>query len=194
MQVVVSKKAKRMLLLFICVFLLVMAIINIGGYVFNMKYVSVLAALAEVNKYEVRSQLLMEAMDEVGVSEPQQVPQVWASGLINRSAALQYSVMSDALKLDYAKQLTDSTPNWVTGMSSPWVDRYEIIETVMPNEYCFIFHLKLYTKTSSGPDGEYGAVLTVAREGNFWRIAKLTIDAGLYPYTGFVPQPDTLTE
>ena len=66
--------------------------------IFNIKYISVVKAVSEVNKYEVRNELLMQAMDNVGVCRPEDASTVWAEGLMKRSAAMQYSVMSAKLK------------------------------------------------------------------------------------------------
>jgi hypothetical protein len=171
----------------ISTFLLTLILINGIGYLFDWKYVSVFAAVAEVDKYEVRSELLMQATDEVGVCTPEDAARVWAEGLKKRSAALQYVVMTKELKDKYAKQLEKSASNWVTGMSSPWVEGYEIIWTNTPAENYQVIELVIATATSTGPAGDYRAVLTLQHEGDFWRIKKITMDAGLYPYTGFEP-------
>ena len=188
MKFILTKRAKRLIGLFICIFLLAVTFFNIAGYFLDLKYVNVFAAMAEANKYEVKSSLLMEAMNQVGVCSAKDAAEVWANGLMVRSAALQYSVMSENLKNEYAKQLEQSFPNWVTGMSSPWVEMYEILTTNKPDENTYIFKLKISTKTSTGPAGDYYAVLTVAREGDFWRISKINMDKELYAYTGFIPK------
>ena len=69
----------------------------------------------------IKVQLLMDAMDEVGVCRPEQAVDVWARGLMERSAAMQYAVMTDSLREKYVKSLAKNAPNWVTGLSSPWV-------------------------------------------------------------------------
>ncbi len=188
MKIEFSNGAKRPTIIFICALLITIIVLNVGGYFLNLKYVSVFAAMAEVDKYEVRSRLLMEAMKQVGVCEPEEAAKVWARGLINRSAALQYSVLNNKLKADYAAQLEQSFPNWVTGMSSPWVDSYEIVNTIPSNNNGMIVELKLSTKTSTGPAGDFDAALTIALEDEFWRITKLAIDKELFVYTGFMPK------
>jgi len=144
-----------------------------------------LNAITDCDKYEIRSNLLMEAMSNVGVFTPDNTAEVWANGLKNRSAAAQYSVMTQDLKNNYAKQLENSFPNWVTGVSSPWVDNFEIVEKENPCKNTVMFHIRFYTKTSTGPAESYNAVITVAKEENSWRITDIFEDEGLYVYTGY---------
>lgn len=139
------------------------------------------------NDCEVRSRLLMEAMNDVGACSPGDAAEVWASGLKKRSAALQYAVMDARLKTEYARQLESTAPNWVTGISSPWVDSYRIVRTECPDADSRVIEMLFSTATSTGPAGDYRAVLHLARDGCFWRITAISADEGLAPYTGFQP-------
>ncbi len=187
MKIVYMKKTRLLAVTVICLSVLLVIVLNAIGYFLNCKYISVFAAMSQTNDYEVRSELLMQAMDSVGACNPQDAAQVWASGLKMRSAALQYAALDKALKAKYAAQLDKSTPNWVTGVSSPWVESYKIVSTETPGKDCSIIHLKFSTETSTGPYKEYAAALTICREDNFWRITSISADEGLYPYTHFVP-------
>lgn len=186
-KMVFSGRVKRLIGIVIGICLLIVALFNVIGYFFDCKYISVAAAVAQVDKYEVRSRLLMDAMDQVGVGTPEDAAVVWANGLETRSAALQYSVMGTELKKEYAKQLDKNYPNWVTGVSSPWISAYKItnIETIGVNQYAV--RLTLSTATSSGPYADYNAVLIVVLEGDFWRITNISADPGLSAYMGFNP-------
>lgn len=161
--------------------------INIAGYWMDCAYISVLPAMKQADNYEVRSRLLMEAMGAVGSCEPEEAASTWASGLLKRSAALQYAVMDDTLKAEYARQLETSSPNWVTGVSSPWVEDFRIENVESPNENTRVAELVFSTATSTGPAGEYTAVLQLKRQGSFWRVSKIEQDEELYPYTLFRP-------
>lgn len=145
-----------------------------------------IAAASKADKYEVRSRLLMEAMDSVGACDPKTAAEIWASGLVKRSAALQYSVMSKELKAEYARQLENTAPNWVTGISSPWVDSFTLnIKDTNQNQK--IAEIKFFLATSTGPAGEYNATLYLTQNGEFWRISNLSFDDELFPYIGFNP-------
>ena len=72
----------------LAVLCLIILFINILGLVFDYRYISVFAAAEDADTYEVRSRLLMEAMEDIGVCSPEQAALVWAKGLKMRSAAL----------------------------------------------------------------------------------------------------------
>ena len=66
-------------------------LMNLVGYVFDWKYISVLATIEEVNDFEVQNKLLKDTFEEVGFSTPEAAAMVWSDGLKERSAALQYA-------------------------------------------------------------------------------------------------------
>ena len=167
--------------------IIIILLLNLAGYIFDCKYLSVSAAVAQGNKYEVRNELLMEAMNNVGVCDADAAANVWASGLKKRSAALQYSVMTEKLKKNYEKELETTAPNWVTGVSSPWVESYRIVKTEAPSRNQRTILLNFSTLTSTGPAGDYNAQLTIKQEGDFWLISDISLDKELYSYTGFAP-------
>ena len=90
--------------------------------------------------------------------------------------------MSSELKAEYIKQLEENSPNWVTGISSPWVDSFKIIGVEHIGDNTSIFTIQFKLMTSTGPAGEYQAMLTVQKQGNYWRIIRISYDEALYPY------------
>lgn len=171
--------------IYACVFLLGYFFISLAGTLLGLKQISASAANVEVDKYEVRSKLLMEATDKTGVCSPEAAASVWADGLKARSAAMQYAVMTKELKADYAKQLESTFPNWVTGMSSPWIESYSIAKSVKVDEQNWRYRIKFNTATSTGPAGSYEAMLSVTADGPFWRVEQVDADKELRAYTGF---------
>lgn len=133
----------------------------------------------------VKVHLLMEAMDDVGVCRPEQAVDVWVQGLMKRSAAMQYAVMDDALRKSYAKSLEKTAPNWVTGTSSPWVSGYAIGRVTETAQGQQLYTISVMSETSTGPAGEYLAVLAVHQDGEFWRIGGISADDGLSAFSGF---------
>lgn len=188
MKFVFTRSAIKSVCVSVCIFLFIILTINVIGYIFDVKYLSIFTARAEINKYEVRSRLLMEAMSDVGICIPEKTVEVWVNGLKMRNAAMQYSVMTQKLKDEYARQLEETAPNWVTGLSSPWVESYKIIKAERLDESNYRFHVIISTMTSTGPAGDYNAILSVTREGYFWRISMISLEEGLYVYTGFIPE------
>ena len=190
MKVILSKKVKSWGSVGIGICLGIFVLLNVVGYVLNCKYVSVVAAIKDADRYQIKSELLIEALQQVGVCTPEDVAKVWAEGLKNRSAALQYAVMRSPLREEYAKQLEKTAKNWVTGLSSHWVEDYQIKQVTVTGDGERVIELNFSTSTSTGPAGEYPAVLTIVREGQFWHIKQIVMDEGLYPYTGFeTPNP-----
>lgn len=185
MKIVMYKKAKGLIGAGLGIGFLILVLFNVFGYVFDLKYTTVFGVMEQVNNYEVQSKLLKEAMKEVGVSTPLQAADVWAQGLKQRSAALQYAVMGNKLKLEYEEKLKDTAPNWVTGISSPWINNYEIVSAkeITPKKY--EVEILFSTMTSAGPFGDYNAVLTIQQFGDFWRITDINTVKELDAYTGF---------
>jgi hypothetical protein len=133
----------------------------------------------------IKAQLLMDAMEYVGVCRPEQAVDVWVQGLMKRSAAMQYAVMDDELRKEYEKSLQKTAPNWVTGTSSPWVSGYTIgqVREVGPGRQ--LYTISVATETSTGPAGEYRTVLELKKDGDFWHISSIRADEGLSTFTGF---------
>jgi len=135
--------------------------------------------------YPVRNQLLLEALNFVGVCDRESAATVWAEGLKRRNAAMQYSVMNSELREEYAAQLETAFPNWVTGVSSPFIKSYEILKTTPLGNARAEIVLEFTTATSTGVAGAHRATLTVERDGPFWHIVDIDADDELFVYTGF---------
>lgn len=185
LKIIIFKRKKSFIAICFGICFFMVFLMNLVGYVFDWKYISVLATIEEVNDFEVQNKLLKDTFEEVGVSTPEAAAMVWSDGLKERSAALQYAVMSKELRDEYEEQLKLSAPNWVTGISSPWVESVKIIRMDEVEKDCYIIKLLFTTATSVGPFAEYRAVLTINREGEFWRITKIKQDQELYVYTRF---------
>lgn len=186
MKIVVSKKAAAFTALGAVIGLSAFVLLNAAGWLFNVKSISVFAAMAELNRFEVQNSLLKDAMGSVGVCSPRGAADVWAKGLKNRNAAMQYAVMSKGLKKDYEEQLAETAPNWVTGMSSPWIQSYRILELKETGGGEYAAALTFSTLTSTGPAEKYAARLHIVPENGFYRISEISMDGGLYAYTGFL--------
>ena len=185
MKVIFISRFKWIVSIVIGLGLLIIFFLNIKGVIFGDKNVSIFTTMGERDKYQVRSELLIDALNKVGVCSPDEAAKVWADGLRMRSAAVQFSVMNAELKSEYATQLEESAPNWVTGMSSPWIDSCKIERSESIDDNHHLIELIFTTASSTGIDSEHKAVLTFIREGDFWRIFRISAEEGLYPYTRF---------
>lgn len=177
------KNAHTLLALFVLTALLVLTVVTLS--LTTVKQNKPVSNQADI--YRTRSDLLIAAMDFVGVCSAYDAVNVWSNAVVMRSGAMQYSVMTKQLKNTYQKQLENTFPNWVTGVSSPWISGYKITGIDKTDNLTIIYSLLFSAKTSTGPAGEYTAVLTVKKEGNFYQISNIYTDEGLYIYTGFVP-------
>jgi len=181
MKIVSSKKARYIIFITFMLVVLLSIMFNIIVSSVDIKYI---ATALSVNKYEIQSKLLIEAMDNIGVCNPEDATKIWSNGLKIRSAAIQYSVMTSKLKTQYKADVDKNFPNWVTGTSSPWVDSYKITEFIEESDNTYTFHVTFTTKTSTGTVGDYKAILTIVKQQNFWRISNISMDKELYTYTG----------
>ncbi|MGE5553809.1 MAG: hypothetical protein ACM3XZ_07810 [Betaproteobacteria bacterium] len=64
--------------------------------------------------------------------------------------------------------------NWVTGVSSPWVDKFEVTSARKAGEKEWEFEVTFAMVTSTGPAGTDVAKLVVERHGDFWYISSLS--------------------
>lgn len=146
------------------------------------------AVPGQVNPYKTRSELLMDATAYTGVFTPEQAVAVWAKGLEKRSAAMQYIVMTDKLKKEYAGQLDELRSNWVTGMSSPSVVDYMITGVNKTDDTHAVIDLKIEIAATWSPSSEfYDASFWLVNENGFWRIDRIVADKELYYYTFYQP-------
>lgn len=175
-------KVKKIAITFI---LLAMLILPCNAIRAKASSVSSVFMSEQVNPYQTRSELLMSATNYVGIFTPEQAATVWATGLINRSAAMQYVVMTESLKEIYARQLGDS--NWVTGESSPWISSYEITKSEYPNDTHAEVGIVFEALSAGVPYKDYNAKLWLVKENDFWRIEKIQTDKDLNIFTGFDP-------
>ncbi|MDD3570095.1 MAG: hypothetical protein PHY44_03220 [Lachnospiraceae bacterium] len=129
--------------------------------------------------------LLEEATDYVGSVSPEKTIDIWSDGLKKRSAALQYVVMTESLKENYVKSLEENGyDNWITGVSSPWVEDYEVLKTNKLSDDSYEYDIKYNTKTSEG-NYNFLVTLKLTKEGDFWKVSEVNGDEDSKAYTGF---------
>ncbi|MGE5629463.1 MAG: hypothetical protein ACM3TR_00025 [Caulobacteraceae bacterium] len=96
---------------------------------------------AETDKARIR--LLELALEP---KEPYAAAKSWAEGVKTRNGALQYAVMSPDLRSEYYSEFAGL--GWVTGVSSPWVESYEIREVYRKDNDIYRFEV-VFTYTDS---------------------------------------------
>lgn len=103
---------------------------------------------------------------------PEVAAQTWAKGVKERNGAEQYA----ALSTDLRNQMKDSFAqnNWVTGVSSPWVESYQVTHEQRLDSNTFQYHVEFNYATSTGPAGQSVEQVTVKRDGDRWFISQLS--------------------
>jgi hypothetical protein len=98
--------------------------------------------------------------------------QTWAKSVKSRNGAVQYAVLSPSLQAQTAK--TYEEMNWVTGLSSPWVDSYEVSAGAQAdNKGTKTYEVSFKLKTSTGDAGSGTVKVTVGPQDDKWFITDL---------------------
>ncbi|WP_258361205.1 hypothetical protein, partial [Moorella sulfitireducens (nom. illeg.)] len=99
---------------------------------------------------------------------PGEAVQSWATGVKNRNGAWQYALLAPAFKEkcrpDYERM------GWVTGVSSPWVEKYTILEQEEEQDGSWRFTVQFDLMASTGPAGSYINHVTVQHQDGGWYI------------------------
>ncbi len=89
----------------------------------------------------------------------------WAEAVKNRDGKAQYALYTQAYQKEVYGAYTGL--NWVTGTSSPWVERYTVELTASGAT------VLLNYAASTGPAGDYTVHLDFAEEGNILKIGAI---------------------
>lgn len=85
----------------------------------------------------------------------------WAEAVKTRNGAWQYALMDNNLRAQYRKEFEES--NWVTGFSSPWVEKYQVSRETEDEIGNVTFKIVFDWYTSSGYAYSNTATLTVSK-------------------------------
>lgn len=97
--------------------------------------------------------------------------QLWAKAVKERNGAAQYAVFAPELRQQTLAAFEEW--NWVTGLSSPWVDSYEVAKA---NNAEAMYTVTFKLKTSTGSAGEGAVQVSVGQANDKWAVSGL--DAG----------------
>lgn len=135
---------------------------------------------AKVNWNEERQTVRIESDWEQQISllqqgyasrTPQEAAQTWAEAVKNRNGAVQFAVLSPELKEQTREHY--ERIHWVTGISSPWVERFQIADEREAGEHRWEFDLEFQMKTSTGSAGLATARLTAEQIEGTWYITQV---------------------
>ncbi|NLW90480.1 MAG: hypothetical protein GXY34_02615 [Syntrophomonadaceae bacterium] len=104
----------------------------------------------------------------------------WAEAIKTRNGAWQYAIMNDELRAQYLEQFEET--NWVTGVSSPWVEKYRVTRESVDEKGDVTFKVEFDWYTSAGYAYSNSGILTVSKFEN--------PDRWLLTYLKFTYEPD----
>lgn len=107
-------------------------------------------------------------------TSPREAVEKWATGVNTRNGALQYAVLSPELKEQKRSEYEEC--GWVTGWSSPWVERYEITRETRGEDGTREYEVRFEMMASTGPAGSYTARVTVKQYEQHWFVAETVWD------------------
>jgi len=101
---------------------------------------------APVKQVEGIEQQLRMLERAVSAGKPEEAVETWVRALFTRNGALQYAVLSPASRVNKLSYF--EACNWVTGTSSPWMERYRIGAGKKQPDGSYIFQVKFEYRTS----------------------------------------------
>ena len=105
------KKYSPKTMMYLILFLLM---ISIGFHLYDhSSYGKIAVSAEEVDRYKVHTELLLQAVEELGVCTPDAAVEVFIKSIKNRNGAMLYTVLSDSLKKNYLSKLEENTPYWL---------------------------------------------------------------------------------
>ncbi|MGG1519625.1 copper amine oxidase N-terminal domain-containing protein [Paenibacillus oryzisoli] len=116
-----------------------------------------------------------------------QAVKTWAKEVKNRNGAAQYALLSPELRSETVKTYEDL--NWVTGVSSPWIDSYQVSDGVQADNGSVSYDVGFQLKTSTGSAGEGTVKVTVGMKDGKWMVTGLTYKDGSDELNGLVVVP-----
>ena len=128
---------------------------------------SVIINTPEIELLQRQIDLLQSSM---APETPRDAVDKWAKGVKYRNGSEQFAVLSPGLKEKSLAEYEEC--GWVTGVSSPWVEKYEIKATSMGEKTCE-YEVKFYLMTSTGDAGSYLSKLVVSKYDQIWYISKV---------------------
>ncbi|NJJ39065.1 DL-endopeptidase inhibitor IseA family protein [Paenibacillus apii] len=111
------------------------------------------------------------------LTDARQAAELYAFGLQRRSASIQYATFSEALKKTMYPLFKEL--NWVTGVSSPWITKWEMTKDTPIGNSKEQIELRLDMATSTGAEPSVLLTLSLEKENGSWVIAALASDREL---------------
>ncbi|TJY41308.1 copper amine oxidase N-terminal domain-containing protein [Cohnella pontilimi] len=104
----------------------------------------------------------------VAAKSPEGAVQTWAEAIKNRNGAVQFAMLAPDLQKKTRKQF--ESLNWVTGVSSPWVDSFTVSNDGKTGQDQLSYSVLFKLATSTGSAGEGTLKATVRKSDDTWSL------------------------
>jgi len=102
---------------------------------------------------------------------PLEAVETWAKGVMTRNGALQYAMMDPKLKEASRADLEQN--GWVTGVSSPWIEGFQIVKETLLDDGEREYEVHFPGMTSTGPAGVTAVKAVVKRYDDHWYLSAI---------------------
>ena len=115
----------------------------------------------------IRVQLLEKAL---APHDPLTAVKAWAEAVTTRNGAWQYALLSPELQAEYHDRFAEM--NWVTGTSSPWVEKYQVTERYRVDEELYRFAVEFTYTDSTDATFTTKQYVTARKYDDTWLVTK----------------------
>ncbi|RXT00625.1 hypothetical protein [Ammoniphilus sp. CFH 90114] len=137
----------------------------------SLQGVAMASSFEGVQPDQVRMELLEKA---VTPTAPREVIQTWSHALQQRNGAVQYALLSKELRDPYLLEMEQL--NWVTGVSSPWIQDFSIKEQKKISDQKSEFLISFEVTDSTQVRNTERARITLELRENKWVITRIELD------------------
>ena len=122
----------------------------------------------ETEVEKVRVSLLEKALKP---QDPLTAAEAWAEGVKTRNGAWQYAVLSPELQKEYYDRFAET--NWITGTSSPWIEKYRVTERYRVDDELYRFEVEFTYRDSTESTFTTKEYITVRKYEDAWLISMI---------------------
>ena len=122
----------------------------------------------ETEPEKMRVNLLEKALKP---HDPLTTAKAWAEAVKTRNGAWQYALLSPELQKEYYDSLKEM--NWITGVSSPWIDKYKVTERYRIDEELYRFAVEFTYTDSTKSNFTTKEYITVRKYEDAWLVTMI---------------------
>lgn len=156
--------------------IVIFSIIGVAALLYSLNVLAFGQEVNSCNFIKAKADMFQQAIAEFGAISSDDAAFLWAKGVKTRNGALQYAVMDSNLKKIFSENMERDRPSWVTGVSSPWVENFEIVKSEKEDDSTYYITVRFNLATSTGSAGSYDTCLMIVKDGKYWVIENIVGD------------------